>query len=386
MIQLGDIGVFRSGGTPSRNRKEYWNGKYPWISSTALDSIHIDDKNASAWITEEGLQKSATKLIKENSIMVGIRVGVGKCSINTVPMCTSQDVVSVENIDAEKYDLPYLIALINSKRNYFERIKRGATIQGITTKVIKEIEVPDITKTEQQNIANTIKSINNLKKRYQQQPANLDTLVKSRFIEMFGDLKLNSRKWETIKLDHIANVGSSKRVFVEELVTDGVPFYRGTEIGALAEGKSIIPELFITKAHYKKLCDASGKPSKGDLLMPSICPDGRIWLVDTDESFYFKDGRVLWIHLRTDTFNNVFLQYVLKSIMATEYEHIASGTTFKELKIVILKSLDIPLVPRALQNKFADFVTQVESTKATVQKSLDKTQLLFDSLMQQYFG
>lgn len=55
-------------------------------------------------------------------------------------------------------------------------------------------------------------------------------------------------------------MGSSRRVFVEELQKDGIPFYRGTEIGALAEGKRIIPELFITENHYEKLCEATGTP------------------------------------------------------------------------------------------------------------------------------
>ena len=202
---------------------------------------------------------------------------------------------------------------------------------------------------------------------------------------MFGDIKLNSKNWKTVKLESIADVGSSKRVFVEELLPTGIPFYRGTEIGALAEGKLITPELYITKEHYKNLCEASGTPQRGDLLMPSICPDGRIWLVDTDEPFYFKDGRVLWVHLTSNDFDNIFVQYVMKSKMATEYEHIASGTTFKELKIFTLKSLDIVKPPIALQNQFAAFVAQADKSKSVLQKLLEKQELLRAALMQEYF-
>ena len=120
--------------------------------------------------------------------------------------------------------------------------------------------------------------------------------------------------------------------------------------------------------------------------MPSICPDGRIWLVDTDEPFYFKDGRVLWVHLISNDFDNVFVQYVMKSKMATEYEHIASGTTFKELKIFTLKSLDIVKPPIALQNQFAAFVQQVDKSKSVLQKFFEKQELLRAALMQEYFG
>ena len=70
----------------------------------------------------------------------------------------------------------------------------------------------------------------------------------------------------------------------------------------------------------------------------------------------------------------------------TDYGSIASGTTFAELKIFALKALHVMLPPRALQEQFAAFGAQVDKSKAVIQKALDKTQLLFDSLMQEYFG
>ena len=130
-MRLGDLGVFKSGGTPSRSKKEYWGGEYPWISSTALGATYIDEKSASDWVSEEGLRRSATKLIKANSVMVGIRVGVGKCAINSVPMCTSQDVVSIEDIDEEQYDLPYLLALINSKEAILKASNEARPFRGL---------------------------------------------------------------------------------------------------------------------------------------------------------------------------------------------------------------------------------------------------------------
>lgn len=112
---------------------------------------------------------------------------------------------------------------------------------------------------------------------------------------MFGDFTVNPMRWSSVKLGDICSVGSSKRVFVEEFVDEGVPFYRGTEVGKLAEGEAIKPDLFIAQNHYHDLIGHSGKPEIGDLLLPSICHDGRIWRVDNEKPFYFKDGRVLWI-------------------------------------------------------------------------------------------
>lgn len=147
----------------------------------------------------------------------------------------------------------------------------------------------------------------------------------------------------------IAYRGSSKRVFVEDLKESGIPFYRGTEIGALAEGKTVTPELFISKEHYAELCIATGAPNIGDLLMPSICPDGRIWVVNTEKPFYFKDGRVLWVHAIDDSYNPVFLLYTLKDRIMSDYSSIASGTTFAELKIFALKECHVFDVPLELQ-------------------------------------
>ena len=280
---------------------------------------------------------------------------------------------------------------------YFLRSDIGcAQIRGLTSGSVRDslkysalerIEIPIAPVEEQQRILANLATLDKSIKLCGILLEKMDELVKSQFVEMFGDVKYNSKQWASIKkLDHIAEVGSSKRVFAEELQPVGIPFYRGTEIGALAEGKNITPELHITEDHYIQLCRASGTPQRGDLLMPSICDDGRIWLVDTDEPFYFKDGRVLWVHLTNKGVNNIFLQYVMKSKITTDYEHIASGTTFKELKIFSLKSLDIIQPPLDLQNKFAAFIEQTDKSKLVLRQLLEKQKTLKAALMQEYFS
>ena len=262
----------------------------------------------------------------------------------------------------------------------------GATRQKLTQADMRKMQVSLIPIFEQKEIVKKLKKVDELISCRKEQLSKLDELVKARFVEMFGDCKINPKQWKTVELEKISEVGSSKRVFVEELKEEGIPFYRGTEIGALAEGKSIIPELFITEEHYQELCEASGKPKIGDLLMPSICPDGRIWVVNTEKPFYFKDGRVLWVHSIKSGYNHTFLLYTLKDRITTDYLSIASGTTFAELKIFALKKCKVFDVPIDLQNQFAAFVEQTEKIKAEVQKSLDELEILKKSLMQKYFG
>ena len=250
----------------------------------------------------------------------------------------------------------------------FERLNTTVTIPSLTKANLLQvdIDVPDIDK--QRHVVNVLDKICQLIDLQQRTLCDLDQLVKSRFVELFGDCLSNPKGWKTKCLEDIADVGSSKRVFVEELREDGVPFFRGTEVGALAEGKSVSPELFITEEHYAALCSATGAPQIGDLLMPSICPDGRIWVVNTDKPFYFKDGRVLWIHAIDTSFNSIFLLYSLKDRIMTDYSSIASGTTFAELKIFALKKCKVFDAPLALQNEFAAFVEQVDKSKYCSQK------------------
>ena len=268
----------------------------------------------------------------------------------------------------------------------FEKLNTTVTIPSLTKSNLLNVEIPLPNLEKQKQIVELLDKITSLISLRKQQLVKLDELVKVRFVEMFGDCKTNPKNWKTKALEKIANVGSSKRVFVEELQDSGIPFYRGTEIGALAEKKAVIPALFITEEHYKQLCETTGKPQKGDLLMPSICPDGRIWIVDTDEPFYFKDGRVLWVHLTSAHYNSVFLLYTLKDRIMTDYASIASGTTFAELKIFALKKCKIFDVPLELQNQFANFVERVDQQKQTVQQSLEKLELMKKALMQEYFG
>ena len=262
----------------------------------------------------------------------------------------------------------------------------GGSLTRAQPKQVAKYPVPIVDICEQRRTAAVLDKVSDLIAKRREQLDKLDELVKARFVEMFGDCKTNPKGWKTCYLEDIAEVGSSKRVFVEELKDEGIPFYRGTEVGALAEGMVITPELFITEEHYKDLCEMTGKPQKGDLLMPSICPDGRIWLVDTDAPFYFKDGRVLWVHGISDKFDPVFLLYTLKDRITTDYSSIASGTTFAELKIFALKKCQVFNAPIELQKKFSAFISVTNKSKLTIQQSLDKLEVLKKALMQQYFG
>lgn len=140
VAKLEQICNIKSGGTPSRDNPEYFKGNIPWITTPSLGKKYIDESDAVEFITEEAILNSATKLIPKESIMIGTRVGVGKVSINNCNMCTNQDILSLVQINDGISKL-FLLDIFKFYGNYFESQKRGATIKGITSRIIKNLNI-----------------------------------------------------------------------------------------------------------------------------------------------------------------------------------------------------------------------------------------------------
>ena len=304
---------------------------------------------------------SPKKIVEQGTLLISVRAPIGALNFASEKSCIGRGLAGITA--RSDIELKYIYYCLKAKRGELNRKGTGSTFKAISKNVLGGIEIEYISLDAQKKCSAILDKLNEVIRKKKKQIEYADELIKSRFIEMFGDCIINPKGWKTRCLEEIAEVGSSKRVFVEELQETGIPFYRGTEIGALAEGKKITPQLFVTENHYEELCRATGTPQIGDLLMPSICPDGRIWMVNTDEPFYFKDGRVLWIHAIDSNYNPVFLLYTLKDRIMTDYSNIASGTTFAELKIFALKKCQIFDVPIALQNEFAAFVDRTDKSK-----------------------
>lgn len=255
----------------------------------------------------------------------------------------------------------------------------------VPTAFLEELKIPLPPLEEQKRIAGILDQADALRRLRTRALDKLNTLGQAIFHEMFGDPVSNPMGWDKVKLGDLCGVGSSKRVFVSEFVEDGVPFYRGTEVGKLGDGECINPELFISQEHYQSLAELSGKPEIGDLLLPSICHDGRIWRVDSNLPFYFKDGRVLWIKSHAAEIDSEYLRNQLRNMFQHNYNSIASGTTFAELKIVNLKNLQILYPPLELQRKFSSRIEEVQRQQSTLNLSENALGNFFTSLQHRAF-
>ena len=239
----------------------------------------------------------------------------------------------------------------------------GATRQKLTQASMRKMQIPLRSMDEQVRIADELNRVIKIKEQRQQELGLLDDLIKARFVELFGDPATPGEKFKISKLGEVADVKSSHRVFTTEFVDEGVPFYRGTEIGVLASGQQPEEPYRISMEHYLKIANDDSKPVRGDLLLPSICNKGQVWMVDTDEPFYYKDGRVLCISPDRSVFDPRYLQFYMKMRTEAEYPKLGSGSTFAEFKIFQLKELEVDIPSMNTQKSFNLFADQVNKSK-----------------------
>ena len=382
--KLGDICEIVSGSTPKTNIDEYWEGTIKWITPAELNDDTYIITDSVRKITELAVKKTGLKSFPEGTVILSSRAPIGKVAIAGCEMYCNQGFKNL--ICSKKINNKYLYWFLKGNTVFLNSLGRGATFKELSKSIVSNIEInlPDIV--YQKKAVETLEKVSEIIALRKRELSSLDDLIKARFVEMFGNPATPGDKFKTCKLGEVADVKSSHRVFTTEFVAEGVPFYRGTEIGVLASGQQPEDSYRISMEHYRKIASDDSKPMRGDLLLPSICNKGQVWMVDTDEPFYYKDGRVLCISPERSVFDSRYLQFYMKLRTEAEYPKLGSGSTFAEFKIFQLKELEVDIPPMDSQKSFDLFADQVDKSKVAIQKALDKTQMLFDSLMQEYFG
>lgn len=171
---------------------------------------------------------------------------------------------------------------------------------------------------------------------------------------------------ETV-LSSVCTPTSSKRVFAEDYVSEGVPFYRGGEISLKKDGEPIEDPLFISREHYESIKETYGIPTEGDILITAVGTIGNSYLVENEE-FYFKDGNIIWLKDFIEPEYRYFVYDFLQSNMfRTTLNLLYIGSTQIALTIVGLSGMkmNIPELP-ALQ-KYA-------SQSAVIRKEIQRNQ------------
>lgn len=290
----------------------------------------------------------------------------------------------IEDNGKGKLYIPYLYYFMDG---YVEELRKqsiGGVIKYIKLGNLTNalIELPDVE--TQKAIVKVLSKSKDILSFRQQQLQKLDELVKSRFIELFGDPKLNPRKWDMVTIGDIA---TDVRYGTSRPATDGgkYPYLRMNNLTYegyldLTDLKHIdVPDNEIEKCVVRN----------GDVLFNrtnSVELVGKTCVYNLDSDMIIA-GYIIRVRIDDRVLPVILSSYLNSTVMKEQLRSMAKGAVNQaNINAQELRSIPIYLPPITLQHEFATFVEQVDKSKIAVQQALDKAQELFDSLMQKYFG
>ena len=381
-VKLGDIFEIGSGGTPSKAHPEYYGGEIPWVKTGDLKSKYLYE--AEDFITNDGLKNSSAKMYEPDTVLIAMYgATIGATSILKMFACTNQACAAFRKND--KVIPEFLYYFLKSRKERFIKDGVGGAQPNISAGYLKKVEIELPPLEEQQVIVNILDKASSiiLGKKYEIQL--LDELVKARFVEMFGDPVINEKEWVTKPL---LDMGICK---------NGMNFHYndcGVEINCLGVGdfKNLS---VIDNTEQLSTVSLNEMPSEEYLLKDDdivfVRSNGNKALVGRSVAVYPGDipttfsGFCIRYRKQDDAVTIPYLLRVLKTD-SIRRKMAGRGANIQNLNQQILGNLIIPVPPIELQNQFSDFVRAIDKSKVAIKKSLDETQILFDSLMQKYFG
>ena len=280
----------------------------------------------------------------------------------------------------------YLYHYMNKLQDIIYNKALGCAQPNISPREIGELEIylPNIS--EQKKIVEILDKAQILIYKRKEQIKYLDELVKSKFIEMFGDPAFNPKEWNIKSFDEVFNISSSSRILKSEWKTEGtIPFYRVRDMVFLSENGVANNEFFVSEEFYESLQNEKGTPQYGDIMVSATSTIGKCYIVKPGEKFYYKDADILRFRKKVELAPEYFIHFMKTSFAVNQIERTFGITTVPHFTIVNSKKINMIYPPIELQNKFADFVKQVDKLKFAMEKSLKELENNFNSLMQKAF-
>ena len=361
-VKLGEICEVQAGGTPSRNKKEFWvQGNIPWVKIKDINSKYIS--KVEEHITELGLQFSSAKLFSRGTILYTIFATIGEVAILDIDAATNQAIAGL-HLKSEKVLKEYLYFFLLSIKNRVKNDSRGVAQNNINLTYLKNIEVPIVENSIQQEICNNLTKINQIITLRNQQLIELSNLVKSRFNEMFGDIF--DTTFPIYRLEELCEFikdGTHQTPQYTDDRTNGFKFLSSKDV---TSGKISWENIkYITESLHNELYSKIS-PRRNDILLAKNGTTGIAALVDCDEIF---DIYVSLAILRFYDGNNpTYLLYAINSDATKwQFESKLKGVGVPNLHLREIRKTKIPLPPLSLQNEFADFVAQVDKSQFACQ-------------------
>ena len=381
--KLEELFDLQIGKTPSRNNINYWNiGYNKWISIRDLSTVGKYILNTKEQLSDLAIEESGIKRIPANTVVMSFKLSIGKVAITAEDMYSNEAIMAFHDkkVTTLLPDYIYYLFLYQDWDVGTNKAVMGKTLNKATLSKF-EIDIHSID--EQHRIVKTLDKISAIIENQQKQLEKLDILIKARFVEMFGDPVSNPKGWEKTSLADEADIRIGpfgSLLHKEDYISGGHALVNPSHI---VDEKIVIDDnLTISDEKYMELSPYHLKV--GDVIMGRRGEMGRCAVVDRP-GLLCGTGSLL---IRTK--GELSADYIQKILSFPSFklmiEDMAVGQTMPNLNVPIVSAFQIIKPSSSVQKEYYTFVAQVEKSKAAVQKNLDETQLLFDSLMQQYFG
>lgn len=390
--KLGDICEIVSGSTPKTGIDEYWDGNIKWITPAELNDDTYIINDSVRKITELAVMKTGLSSFPKGTVILSSRAPIGKVAIAGCEMYCNQGFKNL--ICSDKINSKYLYWFLKGNTAYLNSLGRGATFKEISKRIVSEIEinVPNIEK--QEEVVSTLEKISEIIALRKKELRDLDDLIKARFVEMFGNPITNPKGYTKITVEEAIEAGYIEKPFdgnhggkhpkASEYVETGIPFLMANNVN---DGTVDLANCsFITERRANRLDKGFAKDN--DVLITHKGTIGRTAVLRTDYKFVMLTPQVAAYRVKRGITSEYLCGYFGTDYFQNDMKMLASsgGSTRAYAGITAQLKLRLIIPPLDEQREYTDFVHQVDKSKVAVQKALDETQLLFDSLMQQYFG
>jgi type I restriction enzyme S subunit len=394
-VQLSEIvELITKGTTPTTLGYEFQDEGVNFLKIECFDENGGFIESKVAHISEECHKKMKRSQLKNGDILFSIAGAIGRVAIVTeemLPANINQALAIIRISDGQVY-LPYIKLILTSPIviEQFERKKQGVAQLNLSLKDINEISIPLPSKDKQIEFAELFDKVVGVISKRNKELSALDDLIKARFVEMFGDPYVNPLKWKKLKIKDAVTIEPQNGLYKpqSDYVTDGsgIPilridgFYDGmvTDFASLKRLKCSETE----RQRYLLLEDDIVINRVNSIEYLGKCAHIKDLLEDT-----VYESNMMRMHFDPEYYNPVYICKLLCSqfIYDQIVNHAKKSVNQASINQKDVLDFNIYQPPLDLQNEFANFVQQVDKSKVAVQKALDETQMLFDSLMQKYF-
>ena len=328
-----------------------------------------------------------TKIAQPEDILISVRAPIGALNFAKEECCIGRGLAALTP-DRSKVSLEFIYWLLKGKNAELNSKGTGSTFKAISRKVLEETMVPAIDFDKQHEYAEILEKIYSVIQKRKEELAELDDLIKARFVELFGDPKLNDKGWDVGIVSDYYEVKGGKRIPKGMGYADGVtahPYLRATDM----KNETILDDdiHYIDEEVYEYIKRYTVKG--GDIYLTNVGVNlGMAGVIpEKYDGANLTENAVKLVPKTEKVIDGVFLAHYINSPGIQDYiNERKMSVGVPKLAIFRIETMPLLLPPMDIQMQFIEFCNQVDKSKVVVPKALDEAQLLFDSLMQEYFG